>query len=96
MNEIIQFSLSALATVVGGYLLFVVKSNHSYITREIAKLGLQITAEQEERRAAIDKEGDVRREQVDRLGLDISKIRERMAYDRGQQRRPFSDSTSEP
>jgi hypothetical protein len=97
-------ALALVGTVVGavvsGYLLSVIKSSRTRTQQDIAQLGLQIASECDARRAAVDgevrerqqgdnKEGDVRRAKDDELGRDISRIRERMAYDRGQAQKPF-------
>jgi hypothetical protein len=103
MNEIGQFALSALAAVISGYLLFVIKSNHSRVLKDIAQLGLQISCEADERRSAIaieaqerlravNEEANVRRQKDEELGRDISHINERLAYDRGQQKKPYREA----
>lgn len=109
MNETTQLALSALAfvgsvlsVVIGGYLLFLIKSARTRAAQEVAQIGLNLATECDARRTelasavkqlqgAIDKEGDVRRQQLDRLGMDVSKIRERMAYDRGAAGKPFPE-----
>lgn len=99
-----QLALSALAivgsvisTVVGGYLLSVIKSQRTRLLVDLATLGHQISTEGEERRKelgivrdTISKEGDIRREKDESLGRDIVSIERRMAYDRGQAGKPFS------
>jgi hypothetical protein len=103
MNEVGQFALSALAAVISGYLLFVIKSNHARVLKDISQLGLQISCEADERRSAIaieaqerlrsiNTESDVRRAKDEELGRDIGSIRERMAYDRGQSGRPYREA----
>jgi ADP-glucose pyrophosphorylase len=91
---------SIVASVVSGYLLSVIKSSRAQTRESIIQLGLQIATECDARRAAIDSEvkerqqainneGDIRRTKDEELGRDISRIRERLAYDRGQAEKPF-------
>ena len=91
---------SIVASVVSGYLLSVIKSSRAQTRESIIQLGLQIATECDARRAAIDSEvkerqqainneGDIRRTKDEELGRDISRIRERLAYDRGQAKKPF-------
>jgi hypothetical protein len=106
-SEAGQLALSSLAfigtivaAVIGGFVLSYIKSNRARAQSDVAQLGLQIAAECDARRAAIDSEvkerqqainneGDIRRTKDEELGRDISRIRERLAYDRGQAKKPY-------
>ena len=101
MNEIPQLALSALAAVISGYLLFIIKSDRARITRDTNELGLKISCESEERAKAISvetrerqnaitDEANARRAKDEDLGSEIVRLRLRLAYERGKQRKPFT------
>jgi hypothetical protein len=96
----LAFVGTVLGAIISGFVLSYVKSNRARAQQDVAQLGLQIASECDARRAAIENEarerqqainneGEVRRAKDDELGRDVSRIRERMAYDRGKAQKPF-------
>ena len=90
------------STVIGGYILLAIKSARARAAQDVAQVGIDVEAESNERRRevasiakqlqeSIDREGELWRKKTESLGRDISKIRERLAYDRGVAGKTFRE-----
>lgn len=73
------------------------KREKTGIKSQLAEFGLQLATEREERHRDLTEEASQRREKDESLGMDISKIREEIAFQAGQhgkERPKFGHSTS--